>query len=81
MSCRNASRVRQPQPNGTIAVAHRAAVRAVRVTGVTPTTGSLACIDRVSQNVAIMPNPPKKTAAIRVYVLDLGDRASLPAPE
>ena len=39
-------------------------MRAGSVTGVTPTTGSLARIDRVSQNVAIMPNPPKKTAAI-----------------
>ena len=37
-------------------------MRAGRVTGVTPTTGSLARIDRVSQYVAIMPNPPRKTA-------------------
>ena len=34
------------------------------VTGVTPTTGSLARIDRVSQNAAIMPSPPKRVAAI-----------------
>jgi hypothetical protein len=32
-------------------------VRAGSVTGVTPTTGSLARSDRVSQYVAIMPNP------------------------
>ena len=37
-------------------------MRAGRVTGVTPATGSLARIDRVSQYVAIMPNPPRKTA-------------------
>ena len=52
----------QPQTNGTIATAHRAAVRAGSVVGVTPTTGSLARIDRVSQYVAIMPNPPRKIA-------------------
>src|SRR6266487_4728013 len=62
MSCTNLSRARPPQANGTIATAHRAAVRAGRVTGVTPTTGSLARIDRVSQYVAIMPNPPRKIA-------------------
>ena len=39
-------------------------MRAGSVVGVTPTTGSLARIDRVSQNVAIMPNPPRKTAGI-----------------
>ena len=38
-------------------------MRAGSVTGVTPTTGSLARIDRVSQNAAIMPNPPRKIAA------------------
>jgi hypothetical protein len=38
-------------------------VRTGSVTGVTPTTGSLARIDRVSQNATSMPNPPKKTAA------------------
>ena len=37
-------------------------MRAGRVVGVTPTTGSLARIDRVSQYVAIMPSPPRKTA-------------------
>ena len=37
-------------------------MRAGSVTGVTPTTGSLARIDRVSQNAAIMPNPPRKIA-------------------
>src|SRR5215469_802864 len=58
----NLSRARPPQANGTIATAHRAAVRAGCVTGVTPTTGSLARIDRVSQYVAIMPNPPRKIA-------------------
>src|SRR5712691_2207328 len=60
--CRNASRARQPQANGTSATVQRAAVRADRVVGVTPTTGSLARIDRVSQYVAIMPNPPRKIA-------------------
>ena len=40
-------------------------MRAGSVVGVTPTTGSLARIDRVSQNVAIMPNPPRKTAGIQ----------------
>ena len=79
--CRNASRARQPQPNGTIATAHRAAVRAGRVTGVTPTTGSLARIDRVSQNAASMPNPPRKIAAIRVHAVDLGDRGAPAGPE
>ena len=39
-------------------------MRAGSVVGVTPTTGSLARIDRVSQNAANMPNPPKKVAAI-----------------
>ena len=39
-------------------------MRAGRVTGVTPTTGSLARINRVSQNAAIMPSPPKRVAAI-----------------
>src|ERR1700749_19671 len=68
MSCTNLSRARQPQPNGTIATAHRAAVRAGWVTGVTPTTGSLARIDRVSQNVAIMPNPPRKIAGYGLAV-------------
>src|SRR5450755_1435116 len=60
--CRNASRVSTPQPNGTTATVQRAAVRAGSVVGVTPATGSLARIDRVSQNVAIMPNPPRKIA-------------------
>src|SRR6185312_462393 len=62
MSCTNLSRARQPHANGTSATAHRAAVRAGWVTGVTPTTGSLLRIDRVSQYVAIMPNPPRKIA-------------------
>ena len=39
-------------------------MRAGSVIGVTPATGSLARIDRVSQNATSMPNPPKKTAAI-----------------
>ena len=39
-------------------------MRAGRVAGVTPATGSLACIDRVSQYAAIMPSPPKRVAAI-----------------
>ena len=43
-------------------------MRAGRVTGVTPTTGSLARIDRVSQYVAIMPNPPKKIAGYGLKV-------------
>src|SRR5437868_12307894 len=69
MSCTNLSRARQPQANGTSATAHRAAVRAGRVTGVTPTTGSLARIDRVSQYVAIIPNPPMKIAGYGFTVL------------
>ncbi len=58
--CRNANRVSTPQRNGTTAPAQRAAVRAGSVTGVTPTTGSLSRMDRVSRYVAIMPNPPRK---------------------
>ena len=57
-----------PQRNGTIATVQRAAVRAGRVTGVTPTTGSLARINRVSQYAAIMPNPPRKIAGYRVHM-------------
>src|ERR1700748_2147731 len=68
MSCTNLSRARQPQANGTSATAHRAAVRTGWVTGGTPTTGSLARIDRVSQYVAIMPNPPRKMAGYGLYV-------------
>ena len=68
MSCTNLSRARQPQANGTSATAHRAAVRAGSVTGVTPTTGSLARIDRVSQYAAIMPNPPRKIAGYGLAV-------------
>src|SRR5262245_29148904 len=62
MSCTNLSRARQLQANGTSATAHRAAVRAGSVTGVTSATGSLARIDRVSPYVAIMPNPPRNIA-------------------
>src|SRR4029077_13557256 len=68
VSCTNLSRARQPQANGTSATAHRAAVRAGWVTGVTPTTGSLARIDRVSQYVAIMANPPREIAAYGLEV-------------
>ena len=71
----------EPQANGTIATAHRAAVRAGRVTGVTPTTGSLARIDRVSQYVAIMPNPPRKIAGYAFTVVDLGDRGARAGPQ
>ena len=72
----NHSRARQPQANGRIATVQRAAVRAGSVTGVTPVTGSLALIERVSQNVAIMPNPPRKAAVIPVDGVDLGDVAA-----
>ena len=81
MSCTNLSRARQPQANGTSATAHRAAVRAGRVTGVTPTTGSLARIDRVSQYVAIMPNPPKKIAGYGFDGVDLGDPGARAGPQ
>jgi hypothetical protein len=47
---------------GTIATAHSAAVRTGRVVGVTPTTGSLSRIERVSQYMTIIPKPPRKTA-------------------
>ena len=80
MSCTNLSRARQPQANGTSATAHRAAVRAGRVTGVTPTTGSLARIDRVSQYVAIMPNPPRKIAGYGLEVSISVFPASGPSP-
>ena len=58
----NANRVSQPQRNGTIATAHSAAVRTGCAVGVTPTTGSLSRMERVSQYIAIIPKPPKKTA-------------------
>ena len=58
----------------------RAAVRAGRVTGVTPATGSLARIDRVSQYAAIMPNPPRKTAGYPFTFVDLGDRGARAGP-
>ena len=51
-----------PQANGTAAAVQRAAVRIGSETGVTPVTGSLARIDRVSQNMAIMPNAPRRIA-------------------
>src|SRR6266704_2280813 len=77
MSCTNLSRARQPQANGTSATAHRAAVRAGWVPGVTPTTGSLARIDRVSQYVAIMPNPPREIAG---YGLEVSISVTVPGP-
>src|SRR4051812_28464641 len=52
----------QPQRSGTIATTQSAAVRTGSEIGVTPTSGSLVRIDRVSQYVAIMPNPPRKIA-------------------
>ena len=43
-------------------------MRAGSVVGVTPTTGSLSRMERVSQNVAIMPNPPRKIHAYQFPV-------------
>ena len=48
------------------------------VTGVTPTTASLARINRVSQYVAIMPNPPRKIAGYEFTVSM--SAAVVPAP-
>ena len=42
-----------------IATVQSAAVRIGSVAGVVPTIGSLARIDRVCQNAAIMPKPPR----------------------
>ena len=55
-------------------------MRAGRVTGVTPTTGSLARIDRVSQYAAIMPNPPRKIAGYAFTFVDLGDHGIRAGP-
>src|SRR6266704_2582201 len=76
MSCTNLSRARQPQANGTSATAHRAAVRVGRVTGVTPTTGSLARIDRVSQYAAIMPQQHVGVCEGWFDVLDVAPHAA-----
>ncbi len=56
------NRVSTPQRNGTVATVHSAAVRLGSVVGVTPMAGSLLRVERVSPNVAIMPNPPRRTA-------------------
>src|ERR1700750_1236477 len=79
MSCTNLSRARQPQANGTIATAHRAAVRAGSVVGVMPMTGSLARAAGVTQYVANVPTPPRKLAGYGLAVSISVSPASGPA--
>src|SRR5262249_61400729 len=65
----------RPEARGGIAPVEGGGVRGGSVTGVTRGTGSLAFIDGVSQNVAIMPNPPRKAAS---YPLMASTSGTLP---